>query len=122
MPSSKNKPSLGENTTKKTICDSNHQLESRKKIVKLINIDNDNDCDLRKIMSEILNIPKEIIFQNIHLFTKIDHSVLNSLFYLSKIKDRQDIISAVHSLEFVYNFNKGIDEYLKDSSKKTTEN
>jgi hypothetical protein len=67
------------------------------------------------VMSKILNVAEQEVSKNIHLFQKIDHYTINCLYYLSKMNETQDKISAIHSLEFLYNFNKGIDDYLVTS-------
>jgi len=100
----KNKPTLRKNTTKKTIDNSNRHLELSKN-------KKYSDSEIVTIMSEIINVSEEQIISNIFLFQNINNYIFNALFYLSKIKTKQGIISAIHSLEFVYNFNKGINDY-----------
>ncbi len=70
------------------------------------------DSDLCNVMSKILNIPSKDIEKHIHLFRKIHQHTLNSLYYLGKLKNDQDKISALYSLEFVCNFHERVDEYL----------
>ena len=100
----KNKLTLRKSTTKKTIDSSNHHLELSKN-------KKYSDSEIVTIMSEIINVSQEQIIENIFLFQNINNYIFNALFYLSKIKTQQGIISAIHSLEFVYNFNKGINDY-----------
>ena len=73
------------------------------------------DFELALIMSKILNVSEDIIFQNISLFKNINPVILNSLFYLSEMNGSQKIISALHSLEFVHNFNVKINDYIKQT-------
>jgi hypothetical protein len=82
------------------------------------------DSEICEIMTNILNIPRQEVEKNIRLFKKTNHYILNCLYYLSQMESDQDKITAVHSLEFVYNFNKGVDKYLSGNklSKFSAEN
>ena len=111
-----NKPTF-ENATKETLSNFNNHLKLQHK-QKIANSAGYIDSEICQIMSEILNLPKEKIAENIDLFKNINHQAFNALFYLGKIKTKQGIISATHSLEFVYNFNKGVDNYLDRSKPK----
>ncbi len=73
---------------------------------------NSPDSELCEIMTKILEIPRKEVIKHINLFQKINHYTLNCLYYLSLMKSDQDKITAVHSLEFVYNFDQGVDKYL----------
>ncbi|MES2677891.1 MAG: hypothetical protein V4612_06255 [Pseudomonadota bacterium] len=106
----RNKPNF-EATTKKALGNFNDHLKLRPK-KRESNSPKYADSELCQIMSEIFNISEDKIFENIDLFKNINRQALNALFYLSKIKTKQGLISATSSLEFVYNFNKGIDDYL----------
>ena len=71
-----------------------------------------SDSEIYQVMATILNISEEQISDNINLFQNINNRIFTCLYYLSKMQDEQDIISATYSLEFVYNFKKGVDDYL----------
>lgn len=106
----KNKPT---NTTKKITSNLNYHLRLQSNSKELPNFIEQSDFEICQIMSEILNVSQERIAQNISLFKNINHYFTNALFYLSKIKSTQDIISAIHSLEFICNFSKESEVDLK---------
>ncbi|MFT5703161.1 MAG: hypothetical protein ACJAZX_001216 [Rickettsiales bacterium] len=90
-----------------------YQREWEKTLAKPAQNRENFDAQICEIMPKILNISEEDILQNSHLFEKIDRKMLNALYYLSKINSLEGKNNAVHSLEFVYRFNMGIDEYLR---------
>lgn len=74
------------------------------------NIKTTTDSELCEIITKILNISRREVIQNIDLFRKINYYTLNSLYYLSKFENDQDKITALYSLEFVYNFHERVDK------------
>ncbi|MCE3254745.1 MAG: hypothetical protein K0R25_239 [Rickettsiaceae bacterium] len=87
----------------------NHQPQKGKRIRFPEKHTNSEICE---VMAKILSVPEEKIEENIDLFQKINRYVFVCLYYLSKIEDEQDLTSAVHSMEFVCNFKKGVHDYM----------
>ncbi len=72
------------------------------------------NSEICEIMAKILNISDQEIMIHINLFQKINRYTLNCLYYLGKLENDQDKITALYSLEFVCHFNKRVDEYLME--------
>ena len=65
-----------------------------------------SSSELCKIIAKIFLISEKEIEKHIHLFNKSDPLIRNCLYYLSKIENDSDKITAALSLEFLVNFKK----------------
>jgi hypothetical protein len=67
------------------------------------------NLEICEVMTKILNVSDQIVINNIDLFNNINPYILNCLYYLGKLQNDQDKITALYSLEFVFYYKKRVD-------------
>lgn len=86
--------------------------KNQKKIKLFTKSQSQINLEICEVMTKILNISDQMIINNIDLFSNINPYILNCLYYLGKLQNDQDKITALYSLEFVFYCKKRVDNCL----------